>query len=111
MSLADNGIIIPNTTGVLETAKIMANEYTTKAGESGQVNEDIRNKKLADYIRNLDKVHFVLQNRINGVPLRELVDPARISNEQARIEKQEIPEKVENNDIGRVYESWFNDRG
>ncbi len=43
-----------------------------------------KNKNIAEYIREMPKIHYILQNRINGVALDKLVTPTRISNDATR---------------------------
>lgn len=84
MSLANpNDIIIPNTTGIISQ---VANE----AKDSSKVSP-------VEYVKNVQKIHDILQERINGEKLEELVDPKRISNSSVR-EKLE-KENYENKEI------------
>jgi len=54
----------------------------------------------------MSKIHYILQNRINGVALDKLVTPTRISNDATRsVVKKEEPEEKEQS--SRVYEDWF----
>lgn len=54
----------------------------------------------------MPKIHYILQNRINGVALDKLVTPTRISNDVTRsvVKKEETEEKEQSS---RVYEDWF----
>ena len=70
------------------------------------VQDENKNKNIAEYIREMPKIHYILQNRINGVALDKLVTPTRISNDATRsVVKKEDPEEKEQS--SRVYEDWF----
>lgn len=113
MSLVNsNDLIIPNTVGVITSAVKEANRHIDKYRENCKYQE-IKNKDIAEYIREIPQIQFVLQNRINGVPLNQLVDSSRISNEQGRAmgkeenaRQQNMVEQLKNQ---RVYEDWFNE--
>lgn len=92
MSLAnDNDIIIPDTTGTVTALSKEANQHNSK-------------EKLTKYITEITKVYSIVSGRIQGKPLNQLVNPARISSEKSRIEEKN--ETIEQ-EMGRAYESWF----
>ncbi len=98
MSLAnEKDIIIPGTTGLITAAKIEANLFNKNSA-----NKEKGDELLAKQIRNIEKVHSVLEGRANGIKLEDLVDPERISNDKARLGKQEEPVSK-----GRAYEDWM----
>ena len=84
----DNGIIIPNTTGLI----------TATARETNKLNSD---SQLAELIRNSDKVYNIVNGRANGIKLQDLVSAERISNEEERVNEEKEDKKES------VYESWF----
>lgn len=110
MSLVNQSdLIIPNTVGIITSAVKEANRHLDKYREHS-AHDDIKNKNMAEYIREMSQIQFILQNRINGVPLEQLVDASRISNdstrrltaEEARREYEMGQPKHE-----RAYEDWF----
>ena len=102
MSLAnENDLIIPGTVGTISAAVKEANRHLDRYREH-IVQDENKNK----YIREMTKIHYILQNRINGVALDKLVTPTRISNDATRsVVKKEDPEEKEQS--SRVYEDWF----
>ena len=106
MSLAnENDLIIPGTVGTISAAVKEANRHLDRYREH-IVPDENRNKNIAEYIREMPKIHYILQNRINGVELDKLVTPTRISNDVTRsIAKQE--ETKEKESSTKVYEDWF----
>lgn len=66
--------------------------------------DENRNKNIAEYIKEMPTIHYILQNRINGVALDQLVTPTRISNDSTRSVKVKEEQEEEK---PRVYESWF----
>lgn len=89
MSLAnENDLIIRGMVGTISAAAIEAN----------------RHLDIAEYIKEMPTIHYILQNRINGVALDQLVTPTRISNNSARSVKVKEEQEEEK---PRVYESWF----
>ena len=89
MSLVnENDLIIRGMVGTISAAATEAN----------------RNKNIAEYIKEMPTIHYILQNRINGVALDQLVTPTRISNNSARSVKVKEEQEEEK---PRVYESWF----
>ena len=99
MSLAnENDLIIPRTVGTISAAAIEANRHLDRYREH-IVQDENKNKNIAEYIREMPKIHYILQNRINGVALDKLVTPTRI------LVKKEDPEEKEQS--SRVYEDWF----
>ena len=106
MSLAnENDLIIPGTVGIISASVKEANRHLDRYREHAAQDEN-RNRNIAEYIREIPKIHYVLQNRINGVELDKLVNPARISNDSTRsvVSKEETEEKEQST---RVYEDWF----
>ena len=106
MSLAnENDLIIPRTVGTISAAAIEANRHLDRYREH-IVQDENKNKNIAEYIREMPKIHYILQNRINGVALDKLVTPTRISNDVTRsvVKKEETEEKEQSS---RVYEDWF----
>ena len=93
MSLAnENDLIIPGMFGTISAAGNEANIH--------------QNENIVEYIRKMSTIHYILQNRINGVALDKLVTPTRISNDVTRsVVKKEEPEEKEQS--SRVYEDWF----
>lgn len=84
MSLAnENDLIIPRTVGTISAAAIEANRHLDRYREH-IVQDENKNKNIAEYIREMPKIHYILQNRINGVALDKLVTPTRISNDATR---------------------------
>ena len=102
MSLAnENDLIIPRTVGTISAAAIEANRHLDRYREH-IVQDENKNKNIAEYIREMPKIHYILQNRI----LDKLVTPTRISNDATRsVVKKEDPEEKEQS--SRVYEDWF----
>ena len=92
MSLAnENDLIIPRTVGTISAAAIEANRHLDRYREH-IVQDENKNKNIAEYIREMPKIHYILQNRINGVALDKLVTPTRISNDATRsVVKKEDP--------------------
>jgi hypothetical protein len=106
MSLAnENDLIIPGTVGIISAAVKEANRHLDRYREH-IVQDENKNKNIAEYIREMPKIHYILQNRINGVALDKLVTPTRISNDVTRsvVKKEETEEKEQSS---RVYEDWF----
>ena len=104
MSLAnENDLIIPGTVGIISAAVKEANRHLDRYREH-IVQDENKNKNIAEYIREMPKIHYILQNRINGVALDQLVTPTRISNNSARSVKVKEEQEEEK---PRVYESWF----
>ena len=101
MSLAnENDLIIPGIVGIISAAanaaNILLDEYR------GHIHD--KNKNIAKYIGKVPKIHYTLQNRINGVPLNQLVTPTRISNDATRsVAKQGKTDEKK----PRAYEPWF----
>lgn len=82
MSLAqEEDLIIPGTTGVISTLGKEANQY----GKSKNANKKYQDVDLAQYISEADIVYNIVNGRVKGVPLENLVNPARISNDVTRI--------------------------
>ncbi len=77
MSLAnENDLIIPRTVGTISAAAIEANTF--RSYREHIVQDENKNKNIAEYIREMPKIHYILQNRINGVALDKLVTPTRV---------------------------------
>lgn len=110
MSLVNQGdLIIPNTVGIITSAVKEANRHLDKYREHS-AQEDIKNKNMAEYIREMSQIQFILQNRINGVPLDRLVDASRISNDKTRkmtAEDARREYEMEQSKQERAYEDWF----
>lgn len=110
MSLVNpSDLIIPNTVGIITASVKEANKHLDKIREHS-AQEDSKNKNIAEYIREISQIQFILQNRVNRVPLEKLVDPSRISNDRTRIMTTE--ENRKDNEMGqpkteRAYEDWF----
>lgn len=106
MSLAnENDLIIRGMVGTISAAAKEANRHLDRYREHAMQDEN-RNKNIAEYIKEMPTIHYILQNRINGVALDQLVTPTRISNNSARsVVKKEDPEEKEQS--SRVYEDWF----
>ena len=102
MSLAnENDLIIPGTVGTISAAVKEANRHLDRYRE-----HIVQDENKNEYIREMPKIHYILQNRINGVALDKLVTPTRISNDATRsVVKKEDPEEKEQS--SRVYEDWF----
>lgn len=95
MSLSkENDMIIPNTTGIISALGKEANEATD----------------LVTYIRETSTAYRIASQRVNGISLDQLVNPARISSDEARVVNQQKQSKITAEDKGRAYESWFKDR-
>ena len=104
MSLAnENDLIIRGMLGTISAAAIEANRHLDRYREHAMQDEN-RNKNIAEYIKEMPTIHYILQNRINGVALDKLVTPTRISNNSARSVKVKEEQEEEK---PRVYESWF----
>ncbi len=89
MSLAnENDMIIPNTTGLISA-------LSKEANNQGKGN-------LAQYISSIPLVYSIVIGRSAGIPLQELVNPARISNSTDRIVESKREKKEDS-----VYEDWF----
>ena len=97
MSLAnENDLIIPRTVGTISAAAIEANRHLDRYREH-IVQDENKKKNIAEYIREMPKIHYILQ---------KLVTPTRISNDATRsVVKKEDPEEKEQS--SRVYEDWF----
>ena len=110
MSLVnENDLIIPGTFGIIYAAAKEANRHLDQRREHAEF-EESKNKNIAEYIREIPKIQFILQNRVNGIPLEQLVNPARISNNRTRVSvsKQEtIEEQSEKKPTQRASEDWF----
>lgn len=110
MSLINNSdLIIPNTVGIISASVKEANRHLDRHREHSVRTED-SNKDIAEYIREMTQIQFILQNRINGVPLEQLVDPSRISNDNSRrLNSKEATRNYEMNQPNsrRAYEDWF----
>lgn len=110
MSLVNpNDIIIPNTVGIITSAVREANRHLDQHREHSEY-EDSKNRNMASYIREIPQIQFILQNRVNGIPLEQLVDASRISNDKTRAETKENntkQEMVEQSRTERAYEDWF----
>ena len=111
MSLVNpNDLIIPNTVGIITSAVKEANRHLDRFREHSE-HEESRNKNMAEYIIEMPQIHFILQNRVNGVPLEQLVDSSRISNDRTRVMTKE--ETIRQHDMmgqtktERAYEDWF----
>lgn len=80
MSLAqEDDLIIPGTTGIITALGKEANQY----GKS--TNKRYQEIDLAQYISQADIVYNIVNGRAKGIPLENLVNPARISNDVNRI--------------------------
>ena len=102
MSLVNpSDVIIPNTVGTITASVKEANRHLDSIKEHSAQRE-IRDKNLAQYIREISSIQHIVQNRINGVPLEKLVDPARIANDKDRSK-----ESMEETKMERAYEEWF----
>ncbi len=103
MSLGnEKDIIIPETTGLITAMKNEANLFNKNS-----VSQEVNNTYLANQIRGVGAVYNIINGRSHGIELRDLVDPARISNNQERT-NIETPEKNEKQaETTRAYESWF----
>lgn len=103
MSLGnEKDIIIPGTTGLITATKNEANLFNKNS-----VSQEVNNTYLANQIRGVGAVYNIINGRAHGIELRDLVDPARISNNQERT-SIETPEKNEKQaETTRAYESWF----
>lgn len=94
MNLAnDNEPIIPGTTGIITGAASQANLYASKIKEGASA--DTKNKMIVVYLGVLWKAHRVLQGRIDGTPLKELVPPSRVVNNQNRGKEEQQSSKEE----------------
>ena len=104
MSLAnENDLIIPGTVGLISAIVNEANIHLDRYREHN-VQDESRNKNIVDYIRKMPKIHGIIQSRADGIMLKGLVNPARISNDSTRsvtVKEEQEDEKP------RVYESWF----
>lgn len=102
MNLADDSeLIIPGTTGVITAASTQANLHVRRVKESASA--DTKSKSIAIYLGELSKVHEILQGRVEGRPLNNLVPSSRIANNENRKESTQ-------NDVvqqTRPYEDWF----
>ena len=98
MSLVnENDLIIPRTVGTIEAAAKEANRHLDRYRGHAMQDEN-RNKNIAEYIKEMPTIHYILQNR--------MVTPTRISNAATRsVVKKENPEEKEQS--SRVYEDWF----
>lgn len=104
MSLVnENDLIIRGMVGTISAAAIEANRHLDRYREPAMQDEN-RKKNIAEYIKEMPTIHYILQNRINGVALDQLVTPTRISNNSARSVKVKEEQEEEK---PRVYESWF----
>ena len=106
MSLVnENDLIIRGMLGTISAAAIEANRHLDRYREHAMQDKN-SNKNIAEYIKEMPTIHYILQNRINGVALDQLVTPTRISNDATRsVVKKEDPEEKEQS--SRVYEDWF----
>ena len=104
MSLVnENDLIIRGMLGTISAAAIEANRHLDRYREPAMQDEN-RNKNIAEYIKEMPTIHYILQSRINGMALDQLVTPTRISNNSARSVKVKEEQEEEK---PRVYESWF----
>lgn len=104
MSLVnENDLIIRGMLGTISAAAIEANRHLDRYRGHAMQDEN-SNKNIAEYIKEMPTIHYILQNRINGVALDQLVTPTRISNNSARSVKVKEEQEEEK---PRVYESWF----
>lgn len=104
MSLVnENDLIIRGMLGTISAAAIEANRHLDRYREHAMQDKNC-NKNIAEYIKEMPTIHYILQNRINGVALDQLVTPTRISNNSARSVKVKEEQEEEK---PRVYESWF----
>ena len=104
MSLVnENDLIIRGMLGTISAAAIEANRHLGRYRGHAMQDEN-SNKNIAEYIKEMPIIHYILQNRINGVALDQLVTPTRISNNSARSVKVKEEQEEEK---PRVYESWF----
>ena len=124
MSLANNKhIIIPNTTGIITQAVKEANNYVRRTRGEAYISHAVSQENTAPYIRDMRKIHSILQYRASGIPLEQVVNPERISSNRSRVENYQMDEKAvdkekdfeakdngNGQDIHRAYESWFMDR-
>ena len=62
-------------------------------------------ENAAPYIRDIGKIHMVLQSRADGIPLEDIVNNERISNNKSRKENYEVREVAK--EEHRAYESWY----
>lgn len=115
MSLVNNSdLIIPNTVGIISAAAREANGHQDKYREH-RLQEDAKAKDMAEYIREMQQIHPILQGRVDGIPLDHLVNPSRIASNGTRsISKEEALQEYElgqaqdkNANNGRAYEDWF----
>lgn len=98
MSLAqEEDLIIPGTTGAITTLGKEANQY----GKSKNTNKKYQEVDLAQYISQADIVYNIVSGRVKGIPLENLVNPARISNDVKRIDNvQEVKRSTATGDGG-----------
>lgn len=110
MSLVNQGdLIIPNTVGIITASVKEANRHLDKYREHSEY-EESKNKNIAEYIREIPQIQYILQSRVNGVPLNQLVDSSRIANDRTR--KMTTEEARREYEMGqpnqeRAYEDWF----
>lgn len=106
MSLAnDDDLIIPNTTGIISQAVKEANERVRTARTEAYKSFAASQENAAPYIRDIGKIHMVLQSRADGIPLEDIVNNERISNNKSRKENYEVREVAK--EEHRAYESWY----
>ena len=81
MSLArEEDLIIPGTIGVITALGKEANQF----GKSKNINKKYQEIDLAQYISEIDIVYNIVNGRAKGIPLENLVNPTRISNDLTR---------------------------
>lgn len=110
MSLVNQSdIIIPGTVGIITAAVKEANRHLDRYREHS-TQEESKNKNMAEYIREISQIQNILQSRVNGTPLDQLVEPSRIANDKARsMSKEEAirAQEMKKPENERVYEDWF----
>lgn len=114
MSLVNpNDLIIPNTVGVITAAIKEANRHLDRYREHSS-QEDAKAKDMAEYIREMQQIHPILQGRVDGVPLEQLVDKTRIASDSTRgitkeeaLQNRELQAQSEGINKERAYEDWF----
>ena len=70
-----------------ETDLIIRNTITPIRALADEANSG---QGLEDYMRNSGKVMNIIEGRIQGTPLEELVSPSRISNGQERNKQENV---------------------
>ena len=70
MSLVNpNDLIIPNTVGIITSAVKEANRHLDRFREHSE-HEESRNKNMAEYIREMPQIQYILQNRYYQLQIR-----------------------------------------